>query len=203
MMRNQRVSLGFDVRTSVDLCSTPIDQRLDVELSSPISADPGVWIQPKEVENLMQGALSEADFRNPLYLARSIELLRDAAGKRDLSANTLSSVCITSCESNLIALAARFGSSYFDNQPREEQLLSFGWALLGFDIVDLNGMISGLKGCGFAEPTRSQLHHRFANGLNRLGLFTDPQVASQFAEVRGLQIREHAPFVVVGVLTQE
>jgi hypothetical protein len=63
------------------------------------------------------------------------------------------------------------------------------------------GLISGLKGCGYKEPTWTQLRVEFGGAVNESGLFTDAAVASEFGRVQGLEVREHAPFVVVGVLT--
>ncbi len=200
----KRVSFGFDLRVSADLQKqnpAQVNQRLVSGLANPISADPGVWVRTEEVDSLMQEALP--DFCNPLGLAKNIDLLVDASRKRGISTAGLSPVCLTSSEANLIALAGRFGPGYFDNQPKEEEILLRGWRLLGFDVVDLLGLISGLKGCGYAEPAWSQLRGYFGAALNEVGLFDDDAVACQFAEVRGLQIREHAPFVVVGILTQD
>jgi hypothetical protein len=200
-MNTKRVSLGFDLRVNPDFHKenpSQMDQYLVPGLRSPISADPSVWVEPKEVESLTEGML--LDFVNPLHLGKSLDLLIDACVKRGISTTGLWQVCFTSSESNLIALNARFGQGYFDNHATERDLLSRGWQLLGFDVVDLSGLISGLKGCGYVEPTWSQLRDYFGNTLNEVGLFSDCSTASQFAEVRGLQIQAHAPFVVVGVL---
>ena len=85
----------------------------------------------------------------------------------------------------------------------EAQSYPGSWQFRGFDVVDLDGLISGLKGCGYVEPAWSQLRNYFAASLNEIGLFSDLSVASQFTEVRGLQIRDHAPFVVVSVLAYD
>jgi hypothetical protein len=146
----------------------------------------------------MEGALPT--YANPLYLAKRLELLVDECGAQGLSTKGLVPVCITSAKSNLIALELRFGPGYFDSPPSEEELLCGGWTFAGFDVVDLNGLVSGLKGCGYVEPSWSQLREYFGGTLNEVGLFGDWDAASQFAEVRGLQVREHSPFVVVGVL---
>lgn len=203
MMHTKRVSFGFDLRVNPDLQKenpSQMDQYLVAGLHSPISADPSVWVETEEVESLTEGMLM--DFVNPLRLGKSLDLLIDASVKRGISTSGLWPVCFTSFESNLIALGARSDPGYFDNQPREEELLSGGWQLVGFDVVDLSGLISGLKGCGYIEPTWSQLREYFGSALNEVGLFNDCSTASQFAEVRGLQIQAHAPFVVVGVLVQ-
>jgi hypothetical protein len=200
----KRVSFGFDLRVNPDsLKENPsqVNQYLVSGLRSPISADANVWVATEEIESLTRQMLP--DFANPLHLKKSVDLLVDACLKRGISTSGLWQVCFTGLESNLIALRERFGPEYFDKPPKEEDLLSRGWQLLGFDIVDLDGLISGLKGCGYVEPTWSQLRDNFGSALNKIGLFTDCSVANQFAEVRGLQIRAHAPFVVVGVLAQD
>jgi len=203
-MNIKRVSLGFDLRANPHLQKenpSQVNQHLVSGLHSPISADANVWVTTQEIESLTEQVLP--DFANPLHLKRSLDLLVNACAKQGISTSGLWPACFTGVESNVIALHERFGPEYFDDQPNEEQLLSRGWQLLGFDVVDLDGLISGLKGCGYVEPTWSQLRDYFGNALNKVGLFTDCSVASQFAEVRGLQIRAHAPFVVVGVLVQD
>jgi hypothetical protein len=203
-MEGKRVSLGFDLRVSPDLqLENPSqqNQRLVPRLGSPISADSSVWLAPEEVESLTEGILP--DFANPLHLAKRIDQLIEACRKKGMSPIGLWPVCLTSFETNLVALNAQFGLGYFDNPEREEDLLSCGWRLMGFDVVDLKGLTSGLKGCGYVEPTWSALRNFFAGALNEIGLFRDSMVASQFSEVRGLQINEHSPFVVVGVLARD
>jgi hypothetical protein len=202
-MNTKRVSLGFDLRVDPESQRKNPAQRnqhLVPDLRSPISVDPAVWVETEEIESLTEGILP--DFANPLHLAKSIDLLVDACDKRSISITGFWPVCLTSFESNVIALAQRFGAGYFSNPPREEELLSHGWQLVGFDVVDLGGLISGLKGCGYIEPSWSQLRSYFGSALNEVGLFNDYSVASQFAEVRGIQIQEHAPFVVAGVLVR-
>jgi hypothetical protein len=67
---------------------------------------------------------------------------------------------------------------------------------MGLDVLDLDGLISGLKGCGYVEPKWSQLRSYFGDALNEFALFKEHSTASQFADVRGSEIRKHAPFVV-------
>jgi hypothetical protein len=143
------------------------------------------------------------DFLSPLYLATSLDRLIDAYEGVGFSLSDLCPVCITSDPTILISLNKRFGPGYFEHQPTETELLSQGWRFRGFDVVDLDGSISGLKGCDYSEPTWSQLRKYYGEQLNDEGLFFDATVAYHFAEVRGLEIRQHAPFVVVGVLTQQ
>ena len=203
-MNIERVSLGFDLRLNPDLQKdnpSQQNQHLVPALRSPVSVDQNVWVETEEIESLMDGVLP--DFANPLHLAKSLELLVDACQNRGIATINLWPVCVTTVEPNVIALTARYGPGYFDNQATERDLLSRGWRFVGFDIVDLSGLISGLKGCGYVEPTWSQLRDRFSSDLNDVGLFSDWAAASEFAEVRGLEIREHAPFVVAGLLVQD
>lgn len=202
-MPPKRVSFGFDLRVSPGLQEWNDDwrrsQRLVPALTSPVSADPSVWFEGGDVEAVLDGVVP--DYGNPLGLAKRIDPLLDECHKRAIATSGLVPVCITSAESNLIALAARFGRGYFDSPLAEDELLSGGWTLAGLDVVDLDGLVSGLKGCGYVEPTWSELRGSFGGVLNEIGLFSDCETASRFAEVRGLQIRAHAPFIVVGVLT--
>ena len=203
LMALKRVSFGFDLRMDPKTQDwdeeSRRNQRLVPMISSPVSADPSVWLEGSAVQALWNGIVP--DYANPLYLAKRMDLLLKECRKRNISTTGLISVCITSAETNLIALNARFGPGYFDSPCDEEDLLYEGWRLAGFDVVDLNGLISGLKGCRYVEPTWSQLRGFFGGALNDLGLFGDCETAFHFAEVQGLEIREHAPFTVVGVLT--
>jgi len=202
-MNTRRVSIGFDLRVNpASQRENPSqeNQHLVPDLRSPISADATVWLTTEGIESLTERILP--DFANPLHLKESIDLLVKACDDRGISTTGLWPVCMTSAESNLIALNRRFGPGYFDDQPIEESLLSDGWQFMGFDVVDFDGLISGLKGCGYVEPTWSALRDCFGSSLNKFGLFSDCPAASSFAEVRGLEIRDHAPFVVVGVLAR-
>lgn len=201
-MSYKRVSIGFDLRMPPDFQKEGVrpDQRLVPDLANPVSADPSVWLRAEEMDSFMQE--ESRAFCNPLNLTNEIGPLLDASPRRQDRSPELWPVCLTTSEAITIALRGRFGRGYFENGQEEEKLLSAGWRLRGLDAVDLDGLISGLKGCGYAEPSWSQLREHFREGLNELGLFRDEGIASRFAEVRGLQIRDHSPFVVVGVLTQ-
>jgi hypothetical protein len=199
-MRAQRVGLGFDLRVDPGLQpeNRSQDDQYLVPGVGPISADPSVWIGTEAIEGLMQEELP--DFTGPLHLASSIDVLVENCRRRGIPTVGLFPVCITCSEASAMALRERYGFRWFTDQPTEEELLSRGWRLEGFDVVDLNGMISGLKGCGYRAESRNRLRHYFGSFMGRTGLFSDSGSAAQFAEVRGLQIRQHAPFVVVGVL---
>lgn len=203
-MNDKRVNLGFDLRVNPEVQEenpSQLDQRLVPNLRSPISADPNVWVTTAEIESLSQGELPE--FFNPLHLSSSLGHLIDTCQRKHASTIGLWPLSLTCYETNLLSLVRRYGPGYFDNPIEENELLAQGWQFKGFDVVDLEGLISGLKGCGYTEPMWSELRNRFANSLNEMGLFSEISTASQFAEVRGLEIRAHAPFVIVGVLTQK
>jgi hypothetical protein len=197
-------SLGFDIRiapASVESSFVQAGQRLEPKLLSPISADSNVWPSPKYAEPFQSGMLHGV--MNPLYLYKSISLLIDTLGMKSITGSNCQFVTITTHEAIPVFLNKRYGSGYFEDCPSEGDLVSQGWRHLGFDIVDLNGLISGLKGCGFSEQVWFSLVSLFQDSLNENGLFIDPLKAAQFAQVRGLEIHSHAPFIVVGLLTRE
>jgi hypothetical protein len=200
-MSTNRVSLGFDLRVQP---VTPVEDKtrdrafLDPGRRSPLSADPGVWPMSEESAQRWSGLLP--DFLNPLYLAANLDSLVNAYKGEGFSLSNLCPMCVTGDPTIAISLNKRFGVGYFEDQIGEVDLLSAGWKFRGFDVADLDGLISGLKGCDYSEPTWSQLREHYGEHLNDEGLFFDAAVASRFAEVRGLEIRQHAPFVVVGIL---
>ncbi len=139
----------------------------------------------------------------PLGLRRDPEELFDALHERGIATVGLTPVCLTIGEQTATVLSEGHWADHFACALREEDLVARGWRFLGFDVAELNGLCSGLKGCGYKEPFRSQLRARFGGVLNDVGLFSDATIASQFAEVRGLEIPDHAPFEVVGILVQD
>jgi hypothetical protein len=203
-MNTGRVSLGFDLRINPgerEGEQTRERHFLDPHQTSLISADPAVWQVPEKARELWTGLLP--NFLNPLYLATDLRSLVDAYDRKNISTSGLWPICVTSDSTITISLKRQFGPGYFEHQPAEENLLSEGWGFRGFDVVDFNGLISGLKGCDYREPSWQELREAYNHDLNCDGLFFDSSVASHFAEVRGLEIRQHAPFIVVGVLTKE
>ena len=200
----KRVSCGFSLRLSAELDDNPahMDQfMLGVDNCSLISADTRVWLVPEDVDDLIQDA--KQPFWNPLGLSRDIDSLLHACRERNIPTAGLSPVCLTVSEDVLAALIRRSGPGYFDNAPRESDLLSAGWRFLGIDTVELNGLTSGLKGIGYKEPSWSQLRAQFVAALNEVGLFSDEATAAEFAKVRGVEIPSHTPFDVVGVLVHD
>lgn len=70
-------------------------------------------------------------------------------------------------------------------------LISDGWIPLGYDVIDINRLISGLLNCG---PYSVELKERFAPHINRFGLFDELSIAKKYAEIRGIEIPAHSPF---------
>ncbi len=204
MIYTDRVSLGFDLRVNpscVHLSRSNGEQLLEPYRTSPVSADPAVWPTIRVAADLWGGLLPR--FLNPLYLASDLGELIKAYQQEGIFVGDLYPVCIT-CEASIIAsLNVRFGEGYFRSPITEGVLLSNNWELQGFDVVDLDGMISGLKGCGYRDPSWSQMRVDFGSSLNEKGLFFDSEQAKMFAKVREVEIAAHAPFVVVGVLTRK
>lgn len=202
-MIKKRISLGFDLREHVKELrdSGKSEVFLNPDILSAISADPGVWPISREVGSLWNGLLP--DFLNPLYLATNLDCLVSAYKNQGFTTSQLRPLCVTSDPTVLISLNKRFGFGYFEDLLTEEALVDLGWQFRGFDVVDLDGLISGLKGCDYREPMWSQLRSNYENLLNSDGLFDDSESAYRFAEVRGLEITQHAPFVVVGILVQD
>jgi hypothetical protein len=70
-------------------------------------------------------------------------------------------------------------------------LASNGWILLGYDVIDVNGLISGLLNCG---PNSPEFKLRFAPCINKCSLFDDDAAAEAYAKMRDAQIPSHSPF---------
>lgn len=197
----KRISGGFDLRVRMGLQDNDLrqrDQYLIPDKRIPISADLWIWARPDEVGDFM---LKDPE-SYPMGLRKSLDDLFIGLHKRGIATTNLSPVCLTISEATVASLSRQFGAEYFEGAPTEEGLLSRGWRFLGLDVVELNGLTSGLKGIGYKEPTWSQLRAQFGSALNEVGLFSDEMIASKFAEVRGREVPAHAPFDVVGLLVR-
>jgi hypothetical protein len=198
----RHISAGFDLRVPAE--SLPEDPSLTDQWLVPlnrsrISADAGVWPTPEEISDFYRGDLSAY----PLGLLNDPDRLLGALHEHGIATVGFTSVCLTISGETAAALSEDHWADHFAVALREEDLLLRGWRFLGFDVAELNGLCSGLKGCGYKEPLWSQLRARFGGALNDVGLFSDATIASQFAGIRGLEIPSHAPFEVVGVLVHD
>ena len=160
-----------------------------------------MWPRTAEIPKGIQGGVL-LDSMNPLYLYKNFASLQSVVDELTNFDQRGKFIAISAHPAAVSYLVQRFGPGYFEHQ-RETDLRSAGWQHLGFDVVDLDGVISGLKGCGYKEPAVEDLRSHFLGSLNQHGLFGSPLDAAMFAQVRGLQIRDHSPFVVVGVLARD
>lgn len=157
-----------------------------------------MWQRPRDIDRTLQESVGSLS--NPLTLSRNFEGLKEACLLQGVSAKGLNWLALTASEVNTVALTGRYGPGWFDGSPTEADLISQGWTFMGFDILDLRGLISGLSGCDYRPDTKQLLRSYFDSALNEVGLFETYRLASEFAEVRGLEIHEHAPFIPIGVL---
>ena len=193
---------GFDLRIPVEaLPDDPslADQWLVPENRNRISTDAMTWPMPEEVSKYCE----ETQWGYPMGCINNFSELLSDLHKRDVVTANFTPVCFTISEVTVEALSRDGWAYHFSEAPKMEDLLAWGWRFLGFDVAELNGLSSGLKGFGYIEPYWSQLRARFGSELNEVGLFRDAAIASQFAELRGSEFRSHAPFDVVGILVHD
>lgn len=201
--------IGFDLRLDPESNLASLEKgRKEQRFSDDvpdiwISADPALLMHHEEVDKILQEEYPHANvisLWNPMGLANELPVLISDCHARGVSTDGFIPLAITCRKTNFIALEP----GALDALPTEEELVSDGWQLLGFDVLDIKdgGLISGLSGCGYKDSTKAAYKQWFGADLNKFGLFQSFSVAQCFAEVRGLGIPEHAPFVVVGVLSQ-
>jgi hypothetical protein len=190
---------GFDLRIPVE--ALPDDPLLAGHWLVPtnrnrISTDATAWPMPEEVFKYCV----ETPWSYPMGCINNFSDLLSELHKRGVVTANFTPVCFTISEVTVEALCKDGWAYHFSEAPRMEDLLTWGWQFVGFDVAELNGLSSGLKGFDYIEPSWSQLRARFGCELNEVGLFRDAAIASQFAKLRGSEFRSHAPFDVVGIL---
>lgn len=193
---------GFDMRVPIELLTGDPGlerQWLVPENQNRISADAMVWPMPEEVSRFYE----ETPRSYPLGCLNSFSELLSALHERGVVTMNYTPICLTISDAMVQALSKKGWANHFSGTPKMEDLMTWGWRFLGFDVAELNGLCSGLKGCGYSEPTWSQLRARFGASLNEVGLFRDSTVASEFGQLRGMAIPEHAPFEVIGILVHD
>lgn len=87
--------------------------------------------------------------------------------------------------------------------PCEPSKIEASWRLLGYDIIEEYGTISGLSGCGYDGDSVPQLRKRWGQHLNGFHLFKKRRVALRFCEVTNERVPEHAPFLPYGIWVVE
>lgn len=190
MTMDGRVCIGFDLRvrpgSRSDLPASLIDGR------TVLTADPAVWLPPQALADQLTGPIP--DWCNSLSLAKDVRALRHfLTGPDDCL------VALTAGEHVVAIEIQRAGPGYFEDVRSERELHDDGWTLVGFDVLDTSCLISGLHGCGYADAALLYFQTHVLPQLNAACLFQTACAAGEFGEYRGLDIRAHAPFVVVGV----
>ncbi len=201
-MITEAISIGFDLRvdTKSDAAISTInniknDQLIRPDVRSVLSADPLVWPRDALIEEIYNRDNSTNPFgffNSPL--PSNIPRIQHVK---------LVQICMTIMYLDFVILEEFYGPKMFGTQFTEADLTRTGWRRRGYDVIDIRRMISGLSGCGYNLSTKDLLRENFTRCINRFGLLRTVNAARAFSEVRGLQIRSHAPFVVVGVLTKE
>lgn len=191
---------GFDLRIRVELLAD--DPSLERQWLLPanrnrISTDAMVWPMPEEVSRFYL----ETPRSYPLGCLKDYDELLSALRDRGVATANYTPICLTISDATIAALSSSGWADHFSEAPSMKDLIAWGWRFWGFDVAELNGLCSGLKGCGYDEPSWSGLRARFGGALNDVGLFQDPAIAAEFAQIRGLEIPSHAPFEIVGILT--
>jgi hypothetical protein len=198
---SERRACGFSLRLNpTGIAEEPWlrGQLLIPEQANIISADSQTWPQPKGLQDLHY---EDPDW-HPLGIDTDFERMLEKLHKRGVRTEGLVPLCVT-VSVETIAASERLRGPWAAQYPHEEELLARGWRFLGFEPVELNGLVSGLKGIGYKEPFRSELQARFGGELNEVGLFSDDAIAAEFAKVVGAEIPSHAPFDVVGILVHD
>ena len=205
--------IGFDLRMAPESNSASLEKAAKEQRFTEdapdilISADPSVLRSHEVVGQIIEEYASAKviSLWNPLGLANRLPALVDECHARGISTDGFVPLALTCRKVNFVAFVKRYGPGWLDSLPTEEELVGDGWRLLGFDVLDLiyGGLISGLSDCGYTDIARDAYRRWFGAELNKFGLFKSFSVAQCFAEARGMEIPEHAPFVVVGVLAPD
>jgi hypothetical protein len=201
-----RKSLGFDIRVPMSKLSKSQTEvniirssgMLGLGIKYILSADPAVWPRISFLEQYNEFN----DFVNPAGLINNIETFVSIINNCAIDMDHSIGLCLTIEETTGQMLELLFPKGMLDLNISEQILIRYGWRRIGFDIVDLMGMISGLSGCEYKEKSRRIMESKFNNAINEYGLLKTCQAARLFSEARGLTIRDHAPFVVLGILVQ-
>ena len=186
--------IGYDLRLTKNSeqfndITTPLTSH---KLKFPISGDPRILERTDCIQELIDN--NPWEISNPLGLLISENIANILLQKFPES----SIFCFTASKIIVKSLTDAFGPGWLENLPTESKIIKDGWIFCGFDVIDLRGLFSGLYGCGAVV-----LIKEFASNINKFGLFSNCNIAFEFAEAQGFNIPSHAPFVVTGVFMQE
>lgn len=186
-MLSKKYISGFDVRVTRN--NWPSEHLLRSDIQTIISVDPMVFpVAPSElVRRSQSGSLLKENI---------IGLLPDLPPSLHKETNKYK-IAVTIDEEVYENLLNKFGMSLTTSEfLKEDDLISGKWIWLGYDVVDLNGLISGLLNCG---PLNQKLKDDFAPHINTYSLFGDYSVAKEYANVRSKEIPAHSPFSVAAI----
>jgi hypothetical protein len=182
--------IGFDLRVArgIDEPWFP-EYLLRKEVKSVVSVDPMVFpVSPNEENRRLQaGAFPKM---NLLGLLTSLPL---DAGLEPHEFKIAATVNKEVCEK----LVRKIGTPLTTGPlSTASDLASGGWKWLGYDVVDMNGLISGLLNCG---PNSLESEVKFSPYINEFALFDNFQVANDYAATRDEEIPNHSPFYPVSL----
>lgn len=196
MKKEKRLIIGFDYRFSYEKSIKRLDYYTFQNLKV-LSGDPNVWERPREVYDLLD---QDPEYViNPLTLATNFEFL-----KKKMPSNVAEysmPMAISLSSKAISCVIEKYGSFWFSDLMSEDDLLSQGWDFMGFDVLDINGLYSGINGCGYKEDTRELLKRNFSKYFNDFSLISLYQKAVEFSDISNREIPAHAPFYSVGIFT--
>jgi hypothetical protein len=182
--------IGFDVRVARETDAPWFPEYLlRKEVKFVVSVDPMVFpVSPNEESRRLQAGASPKE--NLLGLLTSLPL--DAGSESHvwkISATINKEVCDK--------LESKFGTPLTTGLlSTASDLASGGWKWLGYDVVDMNGLISGLLNCG---PNSLESEIKFSPYINEFALFDNFQIAKEYAAIRDAEIPNHSPFYPVSL----
>jgi hypothetical protein len=205
--------ISFDVRVhpTMALSELPTDYReralLDPRTPLPISVDETIW--PQIARDLYEGfvgaamlalkwphdAASLCDSNDLLFKVPTAWLTeRPPSLKADAWFVALS---VSRTGADYLASLRRQGLLY-EATIASETLSECGWTFLGYDVAD-KMLYSPLMNNDLGLVERKPVSDPFRGTTNEYGLFIQHETATKFSEVAAKIIRDHAPYLVIGI----
>ncbi len=187
-MHQGNVLLGFDARETGGGGEWSEQRRGDYlfrpDVARPCSIDPRVWRPVVEALD------------SPSRFWDDLERLQEAIHEQPEQPWIVAlGVSLSACSPEEAAAVEPF---LLSGQHHE---FDARWTLLGYDVADLGGSISGLMNCGFLPGHEDVEALRAAWGpkLNARHLFDDVADAVAFKDFSNHRVPEHRPFFVNGL----
>ncbi len=177
---NVRRCMGFDI-------------RIFNKKNTIISADPNILPHPPRIESLLEGNVWSISTPQRLFMSEKI--LNDFIPEGENKECLYLKICLTCSISDFNNLVSIYSDDWTKELPLEEELILNKWVLHGFDVIDYQGLYSGITGFGDNELANS-----IKDDLNESYLFSSPKDAGEFSKKMEKYAPTHAPFIVVGVL---